>query len=673
MFDDPDNQIDSKHIYIIPLICGVMILGITVFLAFHVKEQQAKFLKETLNEESKRASLYIVDSIESSINALRRMVSRWEAEGGTPKERWVLDAQNYVRDSVALTAVEWADNTYHIRWIEPLAGNEKAMGLNIKFNEERKKALEGAAQSGAITMTPPFVLVQGYKAVISYLPIYKNNGFDGFIIGIYDLDAFLSKILQARNNNVFEYKITDKAEIVHSTNDNENGKIEGWSVSSEMSLYNRNWSMTISFDEEYLEEVSTNLDLAVFITGAALAVLFSIALHNALLVNIRNNELDKARDEAIKANDAKSSFLAGMSHEIRTPMNGVLGTARLLSETQLSKKQKKYLKVISESGENLLEIINEVLDFSKIEAGKLEIHEEVFEFKDAIEQQSILLQPLAQEKGIEYSLEFSNSVPEYIIGDKLRIKQVLGNLIGNAIKFTDSGKIEITVDVVEKDWKSFIRLSVKDTGIGIAHESHGRVFVAFEQIVQDRKTVKTAGTGLGLSISKRLVEMMGGEINFESEQNQGAIFWFDFPMKIPSEVMLKEVEMREAQQKGSSEYQYKVLIVEDVLTNQFVISEMLKGLGCEFDIANNGQEAFEAVQKHKYDVVLMDCNMPVMDGYEATKKIRELGIDKLPIIALTASALESDKKKCLSAGMNDFVSKPIDKNEIVRIMDEIAA
>ncbi len=671
MFDDNENKNEPKYIYIIPLICGALILGVTIFLAFHVKEQQATFLKETLNEESKRASLYIVESIENSIHGLRRMASRWEVEGGTQKERWTEDARNYVQDNLALTAVEWVDNTYHIRWIEPLKGNEKAMGLNIAFEEERRKALEGAAESGAITITPPLDLVQGYRAVISYIPIYVDGAFDGFIIGIYDLDAFLSKILEARNNNEFEYLVTDKNAVVHTTRKNE--ETGGWAVSSDLPLFNREWQMTVSFDKDYLNEVSTHLDLGIFITGAALSVLFSIALHNALLVNIRNKELHKARELAIQANNAKSDFLAGMSHEIRTPMNGVLGTARLFSETSLTKKQKKYLKVIKDSGENLLQIINEVLDFSKIEAGKLDIHEDVFEFKDAIEQQSILLQPLVKEKGIEYSLEFSEDVPEYVIGDKLRIKQILANLIGNAIKFTESGKIEITVNVVEKDWKSYIRLSVSDTGEGIAAESYDRVFKAFEQLGKGRNTVKAAGTGLGLSISKRLVEMMGGEINFESEKGKGSLFWFDVPMKIPSQVMVDEVKKLEAQQKEIIKYKYKVLIVEDVFTNQFVLSEMLKDMGCEFDVANNGQEAFDAVQKNEYDVVLMDCNMPVMDGYEATQKIRDLGFKDLPIVALTASALESDRKKCLAAGMDDFVSKPIDKDEIVRIMDKIAA
>ncbi|MDK2909211.1 MAG: two-component system, sensor histidine kinase [Bacteroidales bacterium] len=381
-----------------------------------------------------------------------------------------------------------------------------------------------------------------------------------------------------------------------------------------------------------------------------------------------------AKEKAEAATRAKSIFLANMSHEIRTPMNGIIGMADLLAQTPLTEEQKDYLATIIASGRNLLNIINDILDFSKIESNQVELENIAFNLPAAIDEVIKILTIRANENNVALNVILADNVPRYIKGDPLRLKQIITNLVNNAIKFTYEGSV--TVDVgVEKDGDQSVKLLFKviDTGIGISPEGKEKLFKAFSQ-ADTSTTRKYGGTGLGLAISKSLCEMMDGEIGVESEVGKGSTFWFTavFEKVPPSEIPEEkpEAEVVETQMKP-----LHILLAEDNLINQKVAVANLKKFGHMVDIAKNGLEAVEMARKNFYDLILMDIQMPEMDGYEATTIIRAEEAEKgrhTPIIAMTANSFEADRERCFAIGMDDYISKPFRINDLVSILKKIS-
>ena len=380
------------------------------------------------------------------------------------------------------------------------------------------------------------------------------------------------------------------------------------------------------------------------------------------------NELKKARKVAESATQAKSDFLANMSHEIRTPMNAIMGLTHLALETELSTKQKDYLDKVHHSAESLLGLINDILDFSKIEAGKMSMESVDFHLDEVMENVRTLISIKAEEKGLLFKIESPQDVPRFLLGDSLRLGQVLINLSNNAVKFTEKGTVSVVTELIESRQESIkIQIAVRDTGIGLTKEQIGKLFQSFSQ-ADTSTTRKYGGTGLGLTISKSLVEMMNGKIWVESEPGKGSSFIFTAEFGHGNEA---ELAARVGLKKGVSEEALnairgaRLLLVEDNEINQQVATELLQKEGFIVDIANDGKEGIEKAMASSYDAVLMDIQMPVMDGYAATKGIREkLGDKKLPILAMTASAMTSDRDKATAAGMNDHISKPIELKEL---------
>ncbi len=387
-------------------------------------------------------------------------------------------------------------------------------------------------------------------------------------------------------------------------------------------------------------------------------------------------ELLKAKEVAERANIAKSELLANMSHEVRNPMNAIVGMANTLSKTKLSEKQKEYLNSILLSGENLVNILNDILDFSKIEANKVELTFTEFNINELVKNAINFIKPACAKKRIKIIQNIDDSIPENLYGDEQKITQIFNNLLDNAVKFTNKGSITVEVIKSEEVNESIkLKSFIKDTGVGVKKQDIHKLFESFKQL--DSSTKKEyKGTGLGLSIVKKLVELMNGVVSFESTYGKGSCVCFEVPLMISgTRKSTKQIKKVEEKNSPDSPNSLKILVAEDDAINQIYLANFLKSKGWDVVTASNGQKVLDEYEPGKFDVILMDGQMPKMDGFEATKKIREIenkaGIFT-PIIAITGYAIHGDREKFIKAGMNDYITKPIDEAKLYNIIIKLA-
>jgi len=389
----------------------------------------------------------------------------------------------------------------------------------------------------------------------------------------------------------------------------------------------------------------------------------------ALDVTERNRaaaEVAAARDEAVEASRMKSTFLANMSHEIRTPMNGVIGVSELLLETELDDDQRSLAMQAVSSGKLLIDLVNDILDISKIEAGQLDVETSDFALRETIEQACAIARMQADGKGLRLELDIADDVPEQSRGDGRRLRQILLNLVSNAVKFTSAGKVTVRAALCDSA-EAAVRIEVIDTGIGIEPSILDHMFEPFTQA--DASTTRNyGGTGLGLAIARQLIELMGGTVGAESELGAGSTFWIELPLVSAAATNGGPSPTAPPRLWGSAP---RVLVAEDSPVNQTVAVRTLERCGCQTDVAHSGREALAMLASRRYDAVLMDCQMPELDGYEATAELRrrEGAGQHTPVIAMTGDTMDGDRERCLKAGMDDYLSKPIERAALIAVLD----
>jgi signal transduction histidine kinase/ActR/RegA family two-component response regulator len=381
----------------------------------------------------------------------------------------------------------------------------------------------------------------------------------------------------------------------------------------------------------------------------------------------------RAAKKAYKASIDKSQFLANISHEIRTPMNAVIGFAQILSSEKLTIQQQDYVNIIEKSGKNMLKLIDDILDLSKVEAGKVDVEMSVFSLKELLAGISALMKPSAKVKRLDFEIYEDENLPWRIRTDPIRLRQCLTNIISNAIKFTNTGHVYVKVSSQRINDKTFFRFDIEDTGIGIPEDKQEAIFTSYVQ-VDGSQPHPFGSAGLGLSITKHLVELLGGELSLKSEVGTGSVYSLIIPAGIEATEELIEkpkniAAQLETEQNRQEQVEFtgRVLVVEDIRTNQMLIKVMLEKMGFTVTVAEDGKKAVEKAMVEPFDLIFMDMQMPSMNGYEATGVLRRKEIET-PIIALTAYAMKGDREKCISAGCDDYLSKPIDRDELLEII-----
>ena len=570
---------------------------------------------------------------------------------------------------------------YPVFYIEPFEANRNAFGLNLlQQNPTSRKSLFLARDTGKPFATRKIRLVQAPQSsggVYIFSPMYLNSRapeslearrktLTGFAMGIYLLEDMISSMLKPFEDSgidleVFEHSIQEENRLfgfIHNAPLFQ--KIDSLEFSGQKWILR--WSAIPGFLPTLTILNASLVGLVLFLVILCVAIFFRNQAQRSFELANRAEELEELRSAAVKANNAKSDFLANMSHEIRTPLNAVIGFSSLLEETIQDASSLNYVLAIKESGKTLLELINDVLDFSKLEAGKVEVDLTPFNFKAELHKKMKVYSLSAARKDIHITMDLDPNVPDYINSDSKKIFQVLTNLVGNAIKFTPTfGTIKIKIESKVLEGRCLIQVSVIDTGIGIRPGNVKKLFERFKQ-EDARMARKYGGTGLGLSICKSLVGVLGGEIGAESEYGKGSTFYFSF-YAAPCLPVNEPQKTKTEADKHITSQAIKILVVEDNVWNQKLMMSLLNNFGLETHYALNGKEALEKWKmRQDFDLILMDMQMPIMDGLESTRRIRCLDHgDGVIIACLSANVSKENRKEARDAGMDYFLPKPISK------------
>lgn len=600
-------------------------------------------------------------------------------------------------ENKVMVRVEDKSEYYPVLYIYPYKDNQQALGLDLSTLPGRLELLKKIQITGKGRVTSPITLVQeqkNEKAIIMYIPVWKKYPNDekirGYVSGVYRISGILGSVVEdARDNNIgfLMTDITDTEKTSYLIERSIPAHAYVIDKSKIIEFQDRKYQVVFSASIDYQLDNKDWISWIVLISGFLIAALLQAFIlmmsgaiaHTNRIVDVRTKQLKDAINKAESANKAKSLFLANMNHELRTPLNAIIGLVNLCLKTTLTDKQADYLYQSKLATQTLMSLINQSLDYAKIESGKLELESLEFDMAKVLQKMHAVFNTQAEQKGIKFILSIHDDIPRYMVGDSLRLEQVLLNICSNALKFTEKGAVSLDVFSTPINQNTQrITIKIKDSGIGISKEQQTLLFQSFQQ-ADNTTTRKYGGTGLGLAISKQLVELMGGSIIINSDIGEGCefIISIDFNVSdntdtfnngsISGDAKTKNIEQTSHVGSQLNLADIRILLVEDIEINRMIATELLENHGAKVSQAFDGQQALDALNAgERFDVVLMDIQMPVMDGFEATKALRATPeFASLPVLAMTANAMNEDVQRCTEAGMNGHISKPIDETNMV--------